>query len=417
MDRRLGPRGETEIVDLNEALVFLGEVRAGISYERLCHGCVHHSEALIELLLYTDRARAFMIERGIPRSYIMEHVPNIFSRLNFNAEGDCYLTFLLSNGAGEETIHRRWIDLMRLYHPDQTELPKSYANECAKHLNEVYAILKDPEKRILCSRSRQEQKRQVAVVPGRPMPEKKRLRVIRPLGDQIFRRRLSKLILPAIVLACLVVLAIVVGQNWDKDPARYNWSPPKGYLTPLSGNDADRQKTTPTTNLDEMPAAYNSDSVTPSKAIPVALPRDRHSEEQRHDGLNPSQGAIVVTTERGKADDPMKAFLDKIVKAYKTGDIEAYIACYSTAAVERGTLKYADIKQAYRQHFARGSYSFSLEDIQVERTSTTYVLTAWYSVSQLTGSDAGSSWRGPVRLILVAENGELKILRNDYDLL
>jgi len=168
----------------------------------------------------------------------------------------------------------------------------------------------------------------------------------------------------------------------------------------------------------EMPAAHLSKDVTEAKADdPVAIPSSSHNEEQMHDKPISNPAATEAKAERDKAADPVKTLLDKIVKAYQTGDVEAFISCYSTAAVERGTLHYADIKQAYRRHFARGSFAFSLKDVEVERTEMTYVVTAWYTVSQLTGTDAGSSWRGPVRLILVPEKGELKILRNDYDLL
>ena len=426
MDRQSGSRASSEIADFTEALAFVGEVRGGISYERLCRGGIRHAEALIEIMLDNERAHAFMLGRGVPRSYVMQHAPGIFSKLHFNKGVDCYLTLLLPQGTDEATVHRRWKDLMRLYHPDQTELPKNYATECAKHINEVYAFLKDPDKRSRCGPGRQEPKGQ-PVAAVRPTALKKKPHIIRPLGDQVFRQRLARLILPAIIVAGLAAVAFMVAQNWDRDPARYNWSAQVDALRTAPGKDvktSDPQTSAPPApnaslrHTYERPAANVFKGPSLSREEPVTPPGGSRPEEQtRVEPVRAGEVSAVIAAGAVVAADPVQMFVERIIRAYQAGDVEAYIACYSAAAVERGTLRYADIKQAYSRHFSRGRFTFSMRDLQVERTETTYLLTAWYTVTQITGTDAGSSWKGPVRMILVSEKGELKILRNDFDLL
>ena len=137
--------GKNELI-LRNALEFIGAVRAGISWERFCMYAIRFSDAYISMLSGTDEARKFMSLTGIGREYIEKNVGAIFARLHFNRENDHYLTLALPRSASDAQIHKRWKELMLLYHPDKNS--GEDAATCAKRINEAYSILKNPRKRM-----------------------------------------------------------------------------------------------------------------------------------------------------------------------------------------------------------------------------------------------------------------------------
>src|SRR5574337_144557 len=60
---------------------------------------------------------------------------------------DYYAILDVDQDASSETIHEKWVEKMRVYHPDNYEDPTGWIAEQSWSLNEAYAVLKDPEKR------------------------------------------------------------------------------------------------------------------------------------------------------------------------------------------------------------------------------------------------------------------------------
>src|SRR4030042_778225 len=137
----------------NGALEFIGEVRAGISWERFCTYTIYYSEALVDMLKDTEGVREFLSSKEIDKKYVSENIKEIFYRLHFNRDNNRYLTLALPHNATQKLIHKRWKDLMLIYHPDRNRESGKYMAECAKKINEAYSSLKEHAKRTGYERS------------------------------------------------------------------------------------------------------------------------------------------------------------------------------------------------------------------------------------------------------------------------
>ena len=137
----------------NGALEFIGEVRAGISWERFCTYTIYYSEALVDMLKDTEGVREFLSSKKIDKKYVSENIKEIFYRLHFNRDNNRYLTLALPHDATQKLIHKRWKDFMVIYHPDRNRESGKYMAECAKKINEAYSSLKEHAKRTGYERS------------------------------------------------------------------------------------------------------------------------------------------------------------------------------------------------------------------------------------------------------------------------
>lgn len=138
-------------LNYKEALEFLGEVRAGISYNRFTALSIRYFDLFMNILNDTGDSRKYLENNHLDRIFITDMIKQVLHRLHFNRENDHYLTLGLPRNASEEDIHRRWRDLIIIYHPDRN-LNDRTASECAKRINEAYSILKDPDRRALYDR-------------------------------------------------------------------------------------------------------------------------------------------------------------------------------------------------------------------------------------------------------------------------
>ena len=137
----------------NKALEFIGEVRAGISWEHFCMYTIYYSEAFIDMLKDTGGAREFLSSKEIDKKYVSENIKEIFYRLHFNRDNNRYLTLSLPCNATQKMIHKRWKDFIVIYHPDRNRESGKYMSECAKKINEAYSSLKEDVKRTRYERS------------------------------------------------------------------------------------------------------------------------------------------------------------------------------------------------------------------------------------------------------------------------
>ena len=137
----------------NKALEFIGEVRAGISWEHFCMYTIYYSEAFIDMLKDTGGVREFLSSKEIDKKYVSENIKEIFYRLHFNRDNNRYLTLSLPCNATQKMIHKRWKDFIVIYHPDRNRESGKYMSECAKKINEAYSSLKEDVKRTRYERS------------------------------------------------------------------------------------------------------------------------------------------------------------------------------------------------------------------------------------------------------------------------
>lgn len=199
-------------VIFKSALEFIGAVRAGISWERFCTYAVRFSDAFIDMLNDSEGARNFLSSKGITTEYVQSNVRAILARLHLNKENDHYLTLALPHTATDTQIHKRWKELMRIYHPDRNN--EEDAAICAKRINEAYSILKDPTKKIAYDRRATKPVEPYFTEQRKAAVHRDRLR--RPLFIFIspeVRKKVPRLIIASCGAVSCIILLIIFLRN------------------------------------------------------------------------------------------------------------------------------------------------------------------------------------------------------------
>ncbi|HXX53153.1 MAG TPA: DnaJ domain-containing protein [Thermodesulfovibrionales bacterium] len=213
MDRfPIGDTDKTQVIFRN-ALEFIGAVRAGISWERFRTYAVRFSDAFIDLLNSTEEAQNFLSSRGISTDYVQSNIKAIFARLHLNKENDHYLTLALPHTATESQIHKRWKELMRIYHPDRNS--DKDAAVCAKWINEAYAILKNPEKKMAYDRKAMKHVEPFSTVQRSTAVHRRKLRIPLFISPEM-RRKVPRFILASCAaVSCIALLTIFLINRWE----------------------------------------------------------------------------------------------------------------------------------------------------------------------------------------------------------
>jgi YaiO family outer membrane protein len=97
-------------------------------------------------------------------------------------------------------------------------------------------------------------------------------------------------------------------------------------------------------------------------------------------------------------------FAEQLTRAYKEGDIDAYISFYSKSAMENG-MSYAQIREHYIGLFKSGAYGCSISNVTILQESDGIKLTGILAVSGPDGIH-----KDVVSMTLIRENGDLKII-------
>ncbi|GEM_PF-1299244 len=79
--------------------------------------------------------------------YLVQKAEALLVSMHLASRTDYYAILEVDQDASIETIHEKWIEKMRAYHPDNYEDPTGWIAEQSWSLNEAYAVLKDPDKR------------------------------------------------------------------------------------------------------------------------------------------------------------------------------------------------------------------------------------------------------------------------------
>lgn len=79
--------------------------------------------------------------------HLVQKAEALLVSMHLASRTDYYAILEVDQNASAETIHEKWIEKMRMYHPDKYEDPTGWIAEQSWSLNEAYGVLKDPEKR------------------------------------------------------------------------------------------------------------------------------------------------------------------------------------------------------------------------------------------------------------------------------
>lgn len=205
MDRFDKHDGGTE-ESLRKAVEFLGTFDRNTAWQMAVYQATLHAEAFIDIADDSERIRAILSSLPVDVDTTVARAKQFLRMLHLNGENDHYLTLLLARDAGPVEINRRWKALMRIYHPDRKQDGGEEELECAKRINDAYSVLKKSGEKEKYDRKRVRE----AVLISRSHQGMKG-------GNAEGRRIFRKTIVPACVVACCLVIAVILYNESRKD--------------------------------------------------------------------------------------------------------------------------------------------------------------------------------------------------------
>lgn len=174
--------------------------------------------------------------------------------------------------ASPQQIRRAYRDRSKLYHPDTTSLPAAIATEKFQCLNEAYATLSSPERRLAYDHTMGYSRIAVIQAPAylnRPASERSRYErsnaYLDPSDRPLSAGELFALFILGVTFVCCLMLVVAVGFSRGPE-ALLATPPPTGEVTPSPPREA-------APPAKEAPAAtMPEDRVIPALADPEALP-------------------------------------------------------------------------------------------------------------------------------------------------
>lgn len=464
--------GRDKGISYQDALEFLGEVRAGISWNRFTALSIRYFDLFLNILNDTEDSRRYIEDNHFDRVFITEMIKKVFYRLHLNREDDHYLTLGLPRNASEEEIHRRWKALILLYHPDRNR-DDEIASECAKRINESYSILKDPDKRSLYDR-----KLLNTFISKRDIKAKEGTRKIYRgmILSTGARRIISRSIKVSLFLIPIVVIIVFFFNQRTQvfDFYDYRKVDEKGNSEAVTFEDTnraadkdrslnnketihqkERQRTrlpsirSESENQDETGQTYQKPvekepRETPVKPTISVQPLEPFNEEikdhkdgkgrdsfskgrnsdlsdvvysQRESSIKTEQKKEEITQLSRLADltERVNNFLTIYKRAYNNGDFVEFLSLYSNTAIENG-MTYSEIKKAYREYFRGDRYnSIEINNVQIKEMSGGIIVSGRYRLYKLKEDRVISSKEGNIRWTLGKDGSNLKIVRSEYD--
>lgn len=127
--------------------------------------------------------------------------------------------------ASVQRIRQAYRDMSKLYHPDTTELPAAIATEKFQALNEAYATLSSPERRLAYDHSLGYSRIAVIQAPAylnRPASERSRYEksnaYLDPTDRPLSAGELFALFILGVTFVCCLMLVVAIGYTQGLEP-------------------------------------------------------------------------------------------------------------------------------------------------------------------------------------------------------
>ena len=400
MDRQTGIEGVGKTGYFSKALDFIDKADH-LSYDKLCRRAVNNSEALIEILQQTEESVKFLATRQIDREVVAGRIKTILQRLHFNPADDYYLALLLPRDADVSMIHRRWKALMSLYHPDRhseaTVLTAQYTADCARRLNEIFDVLKDPKKKFPYD--------QLLDHPSKDGLERPSF-CTKP-GKKAFREMIRENYFAVALLLLLTTTALTAGIY-------FMTAVPKVISVPGDSH-GDYKGQPGSTNRAESVAGPVAYAPVPMNELSKQSSSARTDNKQQKKG--PGLATVKKTgsgSESGRTNsvllaEEVYALINRLTQAYERGDLAAYLSFYSQSAVEGDGLRYDEIKTYYRDLFASGGHHLSIGNLIIRGGREGITVKGVFNENSLAKNAEPGASTGSVEMTLEREEGKLKI--------
>jgi curved DNA-binding protein CbpA len=352
---------------------------------------------------------------------------------------DYYKILGVKKDASEEEIREHWVELMRKLHPDQ-RIEGKVEDERIKEINEAYQVLKHSSTRVEYDLKR-------------AYDQRKR---------NSYLRRLS------IPIAIFVVLVMIGTLYLRKSQMTLQANlPTRDRINQIDEmnqtNERNQKNPIDQTNLSRLPCSESergemrslfhwdqidqTDQTNLSREMRSLFhwdqrnqmnqrnvpndPNDRNvlnvphmaastpervsaSSYQRLDASSHSR--ILASTPLIATEGEVKQFLANYVDRYTQKDLDGFLSLFSSKAVQNRKDGLERIRTIYASYFNESQeIQYQMEDTKIEIYQNGVEVKARYEINQILRQGGEKKvWKGNLRLVLVKENGALKILSLDY---
>ena len=125
----------------------------------------------------------------------------------------------------------------------------------------------------------------------------------------------------------------------------------------------------------------------------------------------PAQPSIADITR-----EEVDAFMQRYIRTYTQNDLEGFMALFSSAAIENNTMRYHDIRIAYRETFREKIADYRLQNMDIRTDGQKATVSGTYSLSRYRSSEGRwVRYSGRITWRLARENSQLKIVSTNYD--
>lgn len=137
--------------------------------------------------------------------HLVQKAETLLVSMHLASRSDYYAILGVDQDASPEAIHEKWIENMRVYHPDNYEDPTGWITEQGWSLNEAYTVLKDPEKRReydIRRKTRMKGGSRTAGTTVRIAPDYR--------NDTVSTVRLRPKLIQAMIIAAITIASLIV---------------------------------------------------------------------------------------------------------------------------------------------------------------------------------------------------------------
>jgi len=129
-----------------------------------------------------------------------------------------------------------------------------------------------------------------------------------------------------------------------------------------------------------------------------------------------SHSRILASTPLIATEGEVKQFLANYVDRYTQKDLDGFLSLFSSKAVQNRKDGLERIRTIYANYFNESQeIQYQMEDRKIEIYQNGVEVKARYEINQILRQGGEKKvWKGNLRLVLVKENGALKILSLDY---
>jgi ketosteroid isomerase-like protein len=115
-------------------------------------------------------------------------------------------------------------------------------------------------------------------------------------------------------------------------------------------------------------------------------------------------------------EDEVKKFFNDYVNYYNRKDAKSILSLFSSKAIQNQKDGLQEIRKIYADFFSEDQeLRYSLHDMKIEIYQNAVEVKVRYEIEQIVKETGEKEvWRGPIRWVLIKEDGKLKILSMDY---